>query len=512
VFRQGNHAGGAAGQAAWSWNQAGTANKHVDVMVDKNYAANPAVGTDAYLCVLHEIGHALGLAHAGNYNGNGAQGGNTYMDNQDVSAMSYFNGKYVMRNSATAPAVTGPQLYDIAAIQSIYGANTSFNAGNTTYNLTGAKESYAIWDGGGNDTLSAANLTTACRLDLREGQLNVNLVGSSALWVAFNANIENATGGSGNDTIYGNSLANILTGGAGNDSIYAGVGLDVITGGVGADTIYVVNGNGNDRITDCEVTDRLLINNVGITGNATISGSGYVLAAGGQNFNLSLSGTTLSVKYNNGTETLTLENFQNGDMGINLGGKSAPAPTPTPTPTPAPAPSTPAPTATINGTAGADTIFGTTGRDVIYAKAGSDVIYGRGGNDIIFGEDGNDVIIVNSGNCSLVGGTGNDHIYGGWGNDTLLGGDGIDILMAGAGNDVLDGGAGQDFFIYSGFGFGSDIIRGFLRGVDKIDVAENISNLVSRITYDSDSAMVRLADGSVIDLLGITQLSASDFI
>ena len=57
-------------------------------------------------------------------------------------------------------------------------------------------------------------------------------------------NIQNATGGSGNDTIIGNGFNNILDG---------GIGADSLTGGAGNDT-YVVD-NAGDVVTDSQGTD-----------------------------------------------------------------------------------------------------------------------------------------------------------------------------------------------------------------------------------------------------------------
>ena len=57
----------------------------------------------------------------------------------------------------------GPMALDIAAIQAIYGANTTYASGNTVYTLpttngigTGWK---SIWDTGGVDTISGAGAT-----------------------------------------------------------------------------------------------------------------------------------------------------------------------------------------------------------------------------------------------------------------------------------------------------------------------------------------------------------------
>jgi len=49
-------------------------------------------------------------------------------------------------------------------------------------------------------------------------------------------NIENLSGGSGNDTLTGDSGDNILTGNAGNDTLTGGAGADSLVGGTGTDT------------------------------------------------------------------------------------------------------------------------------------------------------------------------------------------------------------------------------------------------------------------------------------
>jgi Ca2+-binding RTX toxin-like protein len=48
---------------------------------------------------------------------------------------------------------------------------------------------------------------------------------------------ENIAGGSGNDTLTGNSLANILVGNAGDDTLNGGGGGDILIGGLGLDTL-----------------------------------------------------------------------------------------------------------------------------------------------------------------------------------------------------------------------------------------------------------------------------------
>jgi Ca2+-binding RTX toxin-like protein len=78
-------------------------------------------------------------------------------------------------------------------------------------------------------------------------------------------------GGTGNDTITGDSRANILRGGDGDDVLSGGTGNDTLYGEAGADTLY--GGAGNDlliggRGTGTDLGDSL----VGGDGNDTLEG------------------------------------------------------------------------------------------------------------------------------------------------------------------------------------------------------------------------------------------------
>ncbi len=70
-----------------------------------------------------------------------------------------------------------------------------------------------------------------------------------------------------------------------------------------------------------------------------------------------------------------------------------------------------------------------------------------GGADTLTGSDKNDILNGGAGNDVLNGGDGNDVLNGGAGNDVLNGGDGNDVLNGGTGNDALNGGNGDDRFI-----------------------------------------------------------------
>ncbi len=149
-----------------------------------------------------------------------------------------------------------PMVLDILAAQLIYGPNLSFNSGDDAY-VFNASQTYfeTVWDAAGTDTFDASALATNVSLDLRDGQMsNVGSVVtayhqgqqtqiSRTVGIAYGAVIENAVGGSGNDTIQGNDAANTLTGNNGNDTIYGGGGGDVLIGGSGVDRLFGEDGD-----------------------------------------------------------------------------------------------------------------------------------------------------------------------------------------------------------------------------------------------------------------------------
>jgi Ca2+-binding RTX toxin-like protein len=132
-------------------------------------------------------------------------------------------------------------LYDVAALQSLYGANAAASAGNDTYAFPARPVIETLWDAGGIDTLAAASLAGASRIDLREGRYSsigdygfkdngtwtesipgwysgtLPTYGADNVAIAYGTVIENAVGGSGADILIGNNAANSLTGGAGAD-------------------------------------------------------------------------------------------------------------------------------------------------------------------------------------------------------------------------------------------------------------------------------------------------------
>lgn len=157
--------------------------------------------------------------------------------------------------------ITGFQLYDINFFQQIYGVNTNFNTGNTTYSIAtleqGGNARQAIWDAGGIDTISAAGSTINNPVvDLRPGFFSSIGNLRDNISIAFGARIENATGSIGNDLLIGNELDNRLIGGDGDDILRGNGGNDFLSGGTGADIYEFTVADGNNRIDEQKLGGR----------------------------------------------------------------------------------------------------------------------------------------------------------------------------------------------------------------------------------------------------------------
>jgi len=193
------------------------------------------IGSYAFQTYIHEIGHALGLGHAGNYNITATYPGDALFlnDSWATSVMSYFSqieSTYTAGLGFTENFVVTPMIADIIAMQQLYGLSTTTRAGNTTYgynsnagNIFNASlnpsVAYTVFDSGGVDTLDFSGSPYSQRINLNaETYSSVNGWGSN-LSIARGTIIENAIGGALNDTIIGNAANNVLAGGNGDDTV-----------------------------------------------------------------------------------------------------------------------------------------------------------------------------------------------------------------------------------------------------------------------------------------------------
>jgi serralysin len=386
-----------------------------------------------------------------------------------------------------------PMVHDIAAAQKLYGADMTTRTGDTTYgfNSNAGRDAFdftktafptmAIWDAGGEDTLDASGYKVEQRIDLTPGSLssiggitfdqaptfeqvnanraaagfapvslanytaNINAFAAQPefrgrltdnVGIAYGTIIENAKGGSGIDTIIGNTANNKLFGNAGNDVISGaegndlldgGLGNDRLDGGVGSDTA-VFTGKRADYLIEAGEGDTFIIRD-------TRKGS-----ADGTDTLISIE----QLQFADGTKLLTQVAVQNV-TGVADGKQGY-----------------------LSGRAGADDLL------AIASDMEGTQLRGAAGNDILTGGKYNDFIIGNQGDDVLIGGAGADQfrffgneIEGTSDSDRILDLDFAegDILMLGyysAGTFAKAGG---------GFINGSDVIVRSFDQLAKLDAA-----------------------------------------
>ncbi|MBZ6078782.1 M10 family metallopeptidase C-terminal domain-containing protein [Microvirga puerhi] len=253
--------------------------------------------------IIHEVGIGLGLAQP--HNGGvlddasrfpGVNGPSDLGDfglNQTIYTQMSYNDGF---NAAPADAEDGMYGYqgglgafDIAALQALYGANMDTATGDNVYTLPIANARgtgwSAIWDAGGNDTISAVGSRAGVTIDLRAATLQANdpHAGgyiseqngvSGGFTIAKGVVIENATGSSYDDILIGNSATNVLNGGAGNDIYYVDSPSDVVIDSGGVDTVYATFDFSNPAI------ENVYVNGVLKTGTAPVV-NGFQILKGG---------------------------------------------------------------------------------------------------------------------------------------------------------------------------------------------------------------------------------------
>ncbi len=249
----------------------------------KNYGLDR--GNGGWITITHETGHALGLKHP--FESPNKLPSN--LDDINHTVMSYTPKDNIYPIFTTEGSTIKLEqhllypnlysLYDISALQAIYGANTTTHTEDNTYTTKYSNyEIQTVWDAGGNDTIDLSDTKGKTTIDLRGGSINsideyslediIKLhqdeVGNSQAnsWIRDNITelynegklytgknnfsiaegviIENIKTGSGDDIVIDNSVDNTVYLNGGDDKIYIGNGgYDYINGGDGEDTLYI---------------------------------------------------------------------------------------------------------------------------------------------------------------------------------------------------------------------------------------------------------------------------------
>lgn len=439
--------------------------------------------------------------------------------------------------SAPGPGTPGPDLFLTGSIG---------GAGNATF------------DGGaGADTISYASADDA---------VVVNLATESAAGVEIGQdivrNIENVTGGNGNDHITGNAQNNVLDGGAaGSDNIDGGDGSDTAVFSLNRNqysvtllasgAILVSDGTAADTITNVEhfgfadgiiaIADLTFDGDeetgviVGTPGDDLLTGtSGNGVIRGGLgNDTLQGGAGSDTYRYSAGDGADVIDDWADltsTDV-LGLGAGIAPS------------------AVTVErGSADIwDIVLGFDNGDSVTIKggffAGSSVVEevrfadstvwdvsdmrqihldqkATAGNDTIEGFiDVNDLIHGKAGNDTIYAFSGNDTIYGDAGDDEIFGNEGDDTIIGGAGNDFMIGETGADVFVLNA-GDGEDWINDFEIGADKIDLSaiasiSGFSDVTSTAAeWVAGSTWIYTDANNYVRLEGVSlaSLQASDFI
>lgn len=384
------------------------------------------VGGYPWETIIHELGHVIGLGHAGAYDAAADKSSPqlTSYDNTAYSLMSYneapnYSSDFIWGSSGGLQrSPVTPMMLDIAAADRIYGLPVGgpLSGGQVfgfNTNIAGdirqffdftvnTKPVITLFDTGTNNTLDVSGYAIGSTLDLHQGAFS-NVAGLiHNIAIAFGTRIDTAIGGPAGDDFTGNDDGNILMGGASADTIIGGAGNDHIYG------------------------------NLVSTTQGTADGADKIDAGGGMNYvNGNAGDDTISA----GTGTNRLYGGQGNDT-IQVSGSG---------------------NNHLNGNLGDDTLIVSGGNNEMHGGQGNDTIHPTAGNNVSLGELGNDAIWVGAGLDTMTGGAGNDlFVLSGTPNSNPGSWDEITDFVDGADKLHMEAGGGLPLVLHAATGFGDE--------------------------------------------------------
>ena len=234
-----NDQGTASGAYAYSPNSGA----QVNVMLN-NHAGNAATinavltqGSYGWETLIHEIAHAVGLKHPGNYNAGGGGTVGPYLPTGDAGSrrftiMSYNNPKDAQNVNVTqdvggttyTPAGLNPDtfmVYDIAALQFLYGVNTDAQGAQNLQAVTKNESASTVFqDMTQGQTLTLAGLTfTAGTNGALAAQVATAFSGITSEITADDLNTLHALGDARGGIFSDGSASGWISGAANNDTV-----------------------------------------------------------------------------------------------------------------------------------------------------------------------------------------------------------------------------------------------------------------------------------------------------
>jgi Ca2+-binding RTX toxin-like protein len=383
-----------------------------------------------------------------------------------VEQRSLFNAVFLTDKIETVLLGSGA---DTLVIKDGSSTIASVDAGSGTDLLTyqGGTSGWAAW-------------TTSVKIDLAAG---------TATGFGATLNVEDASGGDGDDLLVGSNVDNRLLGYGGNDTISGGGGNDTLAGGSGVNNLAGEDGNDTYQFSQVVASD--IVDDAGsgvdvadftaFSTNLTLAvgnASAPILVTQGSSFQAAFVVTDQieSVLLGTGNDTLEIKEGSSTIASVDAG----------------------------NGTdllsyqgAVSGWAAWTSGVNVSLA-AGTATGFGATLNvEDASGGDGDD---------SLTGSSVANRLAGFGGNDTLVGLGGNDTLIGGAGNDTMSGGFGDDVYSFADL-FGDDTINevageGTADTMDFSAVTVPLEVLLGSVTVSDGTSTATHASDHIEEVIG----------